>query len=75
MKKSNERNIEKKFDDWFYQFEGRFSYLAEYFYEDVALEKLKQREESMKKWLQTAFKEGYNKGIDDMLEKTKIVLE
>lgn len=64
-------DIEKKFEDWFTGNYGEFSFRCEHFYRDIEVEDLKQRRELAKIWLMSAFKMGYDEGVDDMLEIVK----
>lgn len=64
-----EDQITKEFDDWFNELVG-FSFRSEWFYDDLdhagSEEKLR---ESMKIWIKSAFQEGYERGLYNLLEQ------
>jgi hypothetical protein len=51
-----------EFDDWFNDFYGRFSFRDENFYEDCLIEDEKARQDMLRKWIASAFQEGYERG-------------
>lgn len=64
-----QEQINKEFDDWFNDFYGRFSFRAEYFYEDVEVENVETRRELLRKWMITSFQEGYERGLYNLMEQ------
>jgi hypothetical protein len=62
---------EEGFVKWFNDFYGRFSFRAEYFYEDCEVEDEKTRKDLMYKWLHAAYvaayavayEEGFHEGL------------
>jgi hypothetical protein len=50
------------FDTWFYSETTDFSYICEYFYADIELEDDVERRDTILKWLQEAYRIGYEDG-------------
>ena len=61
--------IEKEFENWFYDFYGRFSFRVEHFYGDCEVEDVKLRRELLRKWMIASFHEGYERGMYNLLEQ------
>lgn len=64
-----EDEIQKEFENWFNDFYGRFSFRDENFYEDCEIEDVKTRRDLMRKWIQSAFHQGYERGMYRKLEE------
>lgn len=60
LEERNNRRIEikKQFDAWFYELEG-FAFRSERFWDDFDYAKGSKDNQSMVKWLRTAFEMGY----------------
>ena len=56
---AQKRKIEKQFDAWFEEMEG-YSFRYERFWDDFDYAKGSKNNQSMVKWLRTAFEMGYN---------------
>ena len=63
LEQQNNRRIEirKKFEEWFYELEG-FVFRSERFWDDFDYAKDSKDNQSMVKWLRTAYEMGYNEG-------------
>jgi hypothetical protein len=61
--------IQKKFEDWFTDFYGRFSFRIEHFYADCEEEDVEHRKKLLKKWMVASFHEGYERGMLNLLEQ------
>jgi len=65
-----DEDVETGFNQWFYEdFYGKFSYRYEYFQGDVETEDLNQRKDAMIKWLNAAFRSGYECALYAKLEE------
>jgi len=53
--------IDKQFDEWFYELEG-FVFRSERFWDDFDYAKGSKNNQSMVKWLRSAFQVGYEQG-------------
>ena len=53
---------ETKFQEWFNDLYGTYSYRCEWFYGDCLESDVNQRKEILTKWLHSAFLTGYNTG-------------
>ena len=56
---AQKRKIEKQFDEWFNELVG-FSFRSEWFWDDFDYAKGSKDNQSMVKWLRTAYEMGYS---------------
>ena len=66
-----EKELEHKFEEWFYDNLTPYTFRCEWAYGDIGTECIETREKNMKRWLMSAYYAGYERGQYETLEEPK----